>query len=130
MSYQITKPFPILSPYARHYWTLSGSSSGKPHLQRIVPSGLNEVIFYFNDLPYCDDPDFRVSETSMVSGHLNRYYDLEVRGNPGLFSVVFEPQRLFRILGIRAHELFNRNIPLKFVLGKEVEVIESMLYEA
>lgn len=132
MSYQIAKPSALLSPYVKYYWTLTGCSGSieEKHFQRIVPSGLNELNFYFSKLPVSSDNSFDISDRSMVSGLLNRFYDLEIKGDPGIFSVVFEPGGLYHLLGIAVQELYNRTIPLNLIPHNDACLLESRLYES
>ena len=52
MSFQLLKPSSDLAPYIRMYWTMESSlEPGRNHVQRIVPSGFSEIIFYQNDVP-------------------------------------------------------------------------------
>lgn len=56
MNYNISKPSGFLSQYVKQYWSLENCiSAGKEHIQRVVPSGLFELVFYINDKPETTD---------------------------------------------------------------------------
>jgi AraC-like DNA-binding protein len=131
MAYLITKPSPALAPYVRQYWALDHChQADQCHTQRIVPSGLPELIFYFSDLPACPQENRRMSASAVLSGQNESWYDLEVTGRLSLFSILFEPAGLARFIDLPINELLNCSIPLRFVLGQQADELEEMLYAA
>lgn len=50
MIQQLANPSALLSPFVKQYWGMvSCKQEGGCHVQRIVPSGLFELIFYLED---------------------------------------------------------------------------------
>ena len=131
MSYNIVKPSPILSKFVKHYWALENCTpEGKEHLQRIVPCGLTELIFYLGDKPESTDRNKPISDYTLLSGQLNNYYDIKVTGHLSLFSVIFQPHGLSQFFDLPIKELFNQNVPLKYLLGDSISELETKLYKA
>ncbi|NJO92587.1 MAG: hypothetical protein HC831_29200 [Chloroflexia bacterium] len=50
MHYNIAKPSAFLARYVKHYWTMNHClPDDSYHTQRIIPSGLFELIFYMDE---------------------------------------------------------------------------------
>lgn len=131
MEYQIINPSRFLSPYVKHYWMLENClPEGQKHVQRIIPNGLTELIFYLGDKPHSDESMRCFSENSIISGQLNTFYDLEVTGKMSLFSIIFQPHGLSAFFDIPVNELLNQNIPLKFLFKEGLDALEDKLFEA
>lgn len=131
MSFQVIQPSPGLSPYVRMYWAMeSNLKPGEQHIQRIVPNGLAEIIFYQNDVPDSSLKEGFLKSQTQISGQKNCHYDLIVSGKTKLFSILFNPQGISRFFNVPASELFNQTIPLRFILGKQLNEIEDKLFEA
>lgn len=131
MDYKTGKPTALLSDFVKHYWAMDNcKSTNYEHIQRIVPSGLPELIFYFEDKPQSNDDTKTVTENSLITGQLNKYYDLTISGRISLFSIIFKPLGLSAFLDIPASELFDKNIPLKYLFKNNINEIENKLYAA
>lgn len=130
MKYNISKPSSELKQYVKHYWSLRNClSADKNHIHRIIPNGLIELIFYFEDKPLSGDKEISINENTLLTGQLSKYYDLTISGNLNLFSILFKPHGISAFLNIPLIELQNQNIPLKYLL-KGVDDLECKLYEA
>lgn len=105
-------------------------TNGATHVQRIVPSGLPEFTFYADNLPILTHTKTSRCENSLVTGQLNRFYDIQVSGNITLFAISFNPHGLAIFLDIPISEFYNQNIPLKYLLKDEFSELETKLYEA
>ncbi len=131
MIYNISKPSLQLSKFIKHYWTLENFiPDGRQHIQRIVPSGLPELIFYFGDKPVSSNRKKSINECSLISGQLNEFYDIKITGNISLFSIIFKPHGLSFFLDIPLEELYNQNVPFELIFKNEVNKLETRLYEA
>jgi AraC-like DNA-binding protein len=131
MKYCISSPSEQLSRYVKHYWTIENiMPPGEKHVQRIVPNGMSELMFYLGDIPGSSDNRKDTSENSLITGQINEHYDLYVTRNLSLFSIVFQPFGLSMFFDIPAGELFNHNVPLKYILKDVVNKLESELYKA
>lgn len=131
MIYNISKPSLQLSKFIKNYWTLENCiSDGKQHVQRIVPSGLPELIFYFGDKPVSENRKKSINECSLITGQLNEFYDIKISGNISLFSIIFKPHGLSFFLDIPFQELYNQNVPFELVFKNDINEIETRLYES
>ena len=130
MGYSIARPSPLLSRFVKQYWTLENClPGGQQHIQRIVPNGLIELIFYLGDRPETSDPKRSVSANTIITGHLSDYYDLRVTGQLSLFSILFKPQGLSMFFDIPVNELNNQNVPFRFIFKTDTDELESQLFE-
>jgi AraC-like DNA-binding protein len=131
MGFQIAYPSPALAPFIKKYWALDNClPSGEKHIQRIVPSGLPELIFYFGNRPKTIDTKKSIPENTCINGQQKDFFDLEVAGKLSLFSILFNPHGLALIFNIPINELFTQNVPLKFIAKNETSELESNLFEA
>lgn len=131
MAYHISKPSFELSRFIKNYWALENClPDGEEHIQRIVPSGLLELVFYFNDKPEPAARNKSLNENTLITGQLSEYYDLKITGKISLFSIIFQPHGLAAFLDLPLQELYNQNVPLQLIFKNEVKEIESKLFEA
>ncbi len=91
---------------------------GETYTQRVIPSGLTEFLIYISPTPKVSDPDRRISDNVVLSGHQKDYYDMEIASDLSLFSVVFHPQGLMNFFDIPLNELYNQNVPLEYLGGR------------
>jgi AraC-like DNA-binding protein len=131
MQYKITKPSPQLTPFIKQYWSMNlQMKECEKHAHRIVPSGLFELIFYFNDIPETSDKTKNITSNINITGQLNGFHDIIVKGNISLFSVYFQPYGLSLMLNIPLREIFNHSVPLADLLKGKVAGLEDKMYEA
>lgn len=120
-----------LVPYVKSYWGMEHRiPPGGDYLYRVVPSGLSELMFYLGDLPGAVDPGKVITDHSLLSGQQKEYYDLRISGSLKLFSVVFQPHGLMVFFDLPLQELFNQNVPLRYILRDAVNELENNLHEA
>lgn len=100
------------------------------YTQRIVPNGLPELLFYLGDKPVSHDKARSIDSNAVISGHLREFYDIHVSGRLSLFSVLFKPHGLSMFLDIPLNELYNQNVPLKYLFKNHAVELEMRLYEA
>lgn len=131
MTYCISKPSILLSKFVKHYWTIESCiPRNNEHIQRIVPNGLSELMFYFGDKPESTDKKISIDQNTLIKGQLNGYYDIKVTGELSLFSIVFQPYGASMFFNIPLSELLNQNVPLQFVLKEVVNELEGRLFDA
>lgn len=131
MSFQTAYPTPALASFVKKYWALENClPAGEKHMQRIVPSGLPELIFYFGNLPTTINSENSIPENTCISGQQKGFYDLDISGKLSLFSILFHPHGAALFFNIPINELFAQNVPLKFIVHSEASVLESKLSEA
>lgn len=128
---QIEKPSTALTPYVKSYWGLEHQvPRGGDYVHRIVPSGLSELMFYLGDLPEAIDTGKTITDHSLLSGQQKEFYDIRISGRLSLFSIIFQPHGLMVFFDIPLKELFNQNVPLRYILKASVSELESRLMEA
>lgn len=131
MDYNISKPSLLLSKYVKQYWAMENCiPKGKEHIQRIVPNGLSDLIFYLSDKPESIKEKKSISDNTIITGQLSEYYDIKITGKVSLFSVIFQPHGLSMFFDIPLNELLNQNVPLKYILKDGVGDVETKLHEA
>jgi AraC-like DNA-binding protein len=114
--FNLAKPSLLLTPYIKHYWSIENTEKPEDqYVQRIIPSGMIEMIFYINSRPRILDDAKYFSENVILSGHQKDFYDLQCNGNLSVFSIVFRPEGLMKFFNVPLNELYNKNIPLKFI---------------
>ncbi|MDA3891702.1 MAG: helix-turn-helix domain-containing protein [Salinivirgaceae bacterium] len=131
MSFSFANPSHQLSPYVKQYWALESSAHHKSeHIQRMVPNGLMELMIYLGNRPETLDKNKGLTENTLISGQQKRYYDLKVSGNISLFSISFLPYGAMMFFDIPLNELYDKNIPLKYIIGNRIIHLEEKLFEA
>lgn len=131
MDFHLAKPSDLLSPFVKSYWGLENHMpGGETHQQRIIPNGLTELTFYLGDLPQSLDEKKQLSDPSMLTGQQKSHYDIQVQGRVSLFSVTFQPLGLMLFFNLPAQELFDRTLPLHFLLKNETRELEGRLSDA
>jgi len=121
MSIEIAKPSKPLQAYIKQYWCINSVLlKGEKHIQRIIPSGLTELTLYIGSAPRIlgDKKDFE--DNFILSGHQKEFYDLQIENQLSVFSIVFQPQGLMAFFNFPLTEIYNQNIPLKY-LNKRLE---------
>ncbi|MFC2124862.1 DUF6597 domain-containing transcriptional factor [Bacteroidota bacterium] len=131
MSLLISKPSGSLSPYIKQYWMIENCMRpGAIYTHRIVPCGLMELTFHLGDVPKVNNYQLSLPDNALISGQLNEYYEIDVSGHLSMFSVTFQPQGAMMFFDLPLIELFNQNIPLRFLQKELVEEVESGLFKA
>jgi len=131
VSYHISKPSLFLSQYVKQYWAIDDClPQGSEHIQRVVPNGLMELMFYLGDKPKALDENKHLSENSILSGQQKSYYDIVVSGKLSLFSISFQPFGAKLFFNIPSNEFFDQNIPLKYLLKDIASELEFELYKS
>lgn len=131
MSLHIANPSSFLSAFVKQYWAIENTlPKGRKHVQRIIPCGLPDLTFYFEDKPETESDHIGIDAVSQISGQRKKYFDYTITGKLSLFSIVFKPQGLMVFFDFPISELFNQNIPLEYLLKEEVAKLETDLYNS
>ncbi len=131
MDYNISGPSEFLSRYVKHYWSMEHCiPAGSEHIQRIVPSGLFELVFYLGDKPQTADRQKAISDNIVITGQLKGYHDLKITGKLSLFAIYFLPHGLSMLLDLPIKEIFNQCVPLRFIIKDTVNKLEDELSAA
>jgi len=112
MTMQVAFPSELLRPYIRQYWSIEGRiADGQTHLQRIVVTGLPELVCYLQDRPHSSQRI--IAGNTVISGQQDGYYDLELTGRVSLFAITFQPHGLHHLLSIPLDEMYNQSVDLE-----------------
>ncbi|MCK4662618.1 MAG: AraC family transcriptional regulator [Bacteroidales bacterium] len=131
MSFQISAPSNFLSPYVKQYWAIENCiQPGESHIQRIVPTGLVELFFYFGNKPKAVNKNRRLLDNTLISGQQKEHYDIVVTGNLSTFSVTLLPQGAMMFFDLPLIELYDQTIPLQYLQKDAIDKVESDLFES
>lgn len=127
MSFITAGPSPLLAPFVKQYWSMDELiPHGESCIQRIVPGGLSEMIFYFGETPVYSRDKRSQAGRVIISGQQTGYYELEVKGRMDLFSVQFKPEGVRALFNFHPGEIANTSIEADCIPDIEA----SMLCEA
>lgn len=128
MCFDIAKPSLLLQPYIKQYWALEHVSGHfEPCTQRIIPTGLPELIFYFGNRPESDKRN--LEGNALLNGQQNDFYDLIIDNRLSLFAITFQPNGLSHFLKLPLHELQNRVVYLEQIDKSFSRHLEELLVE-
>ena len=100
MKYFTARPTGILSNFIKQYWSIENCNPGiEGHINRIIPNGLFELIFYLGDKPVSLDENRSIVTNSVITGQLAGYYDIKVSGKLSIFSIQFKAARFINVSG-------------------------------
>ena len=131
MPIHFANPSNVLAPYIKRYWAIENTlDRGEVCVQRIIPTGLPELLLYFTPRPKVLNGKKCLSDNAALYGHQNDFYDIELTGNLSVFSIVFQPQGLMQFFKFPLHELCNQNVPLRYINGQSGRDLEEKMCEA
>ena len=124
-------PSNALAPYIKRYWAIENSlDMNETCIQRMIPTGLPELLLYFTPRPKTLTGNKYLSDNVALYGQQNDFYDIELTGNLSVFSIVFQPQGLMQFFRFPLHEICNQNVPLKHLSGQAGRDMEEKMGEA
>jgi len=128
MNFQTAKPSVRLAPFIKGYWAMENCDvPAQGYLQRIVPSGLNELLLYSGARPEVIPEGKSYEANAVLSGHHKSFYDIKIRETFSLFSILFEPAALKIFLNIPQTELYNCHVPFDFLLNRATNRLEDCI---
>ena len=131
MPVYFAQPSDTLAPYIKRYWAIENTlDKDEICIQRIIPTGLTELMLYFTPRPRILNCSRFLSDNVALYGHQNGFYDMELTGNLSVFSIVFQPQGLMQFFKFPLHEICNQNVPLKYLNGQAGRDLEEKMSEA
>jgi AraC-like DNA-binding protein len=131
MPIHFAAPSNVLAPYIKRYWAVENVVDGNEScVQRIIPTGLTELLLYFSPLPEILTADKCISSNAALYGHQNDFYDIKPAGDLSVFSIVFQPQGLMCFFKFPLHEIRNLNVPLQYVNRQVGRDFEEKMAEA
>ena len=131
MPIHFATPSNILAPHIKRYWAIENVLDKEEIcVQRIIPTGLTELLLYFTPRPKVLNSNKYLSDNAALYGHQKDFYDIELTGDLSVFSIVFEPQGLMQFFKFPLHEICNQNVPLKYLSGQDGLDLEEKMSEA
>ena len=131
MPFHISAPSNVLAPYIKRYWAIENClDKGEICVQRIIPTGLTELLLYFTPPPNVLTDNKYLSDNVALYGHQNVFYDMEMKGDLSVFSIVFQPQGLKQFFKFPLHEICNQNVPLQYLIGQAGRDLGEKMSEA
>ena len=131
MSLYFASPSNELAPYIKRYWAIENVlDKDEICVQRIIPTGLTELLLYFTPRPKVLTNNKFLSDNVALYGHQNDFYDMEMNDDLSVFSIVFQPQGLKQFFKFPLHEIFNQNVPLQYLIGQSGRDLEEKMGEA
>jgi len=91
----------VLTPFVKLIWSLESDRSIRDApRERILPDGCVELVFHFCDrfCTYFANGDSRIQPQSFVVGQMNRFIEIEPRGQIGFVAVRFHAHGAYRFL--------------------------------
>jgi len=114
-----------LSPYIKHYLFLE--SSGDRHKTlRLFSDGNTGMVFLLNDGHLSTDQIYPISD-SFVYGQITHFKDVSFEEQTSFVIIVFQPDGLYKLLGLPAHALKDQVVIAVDVFGKAVTRLEDIL---
>jgi AraC-like DNA-binding protein len=130
MPVHFAKPSNVLAPYIKRYWAIENTlDKGETCVQRIIPTGFTELLLYFTPRPQILNGKGFLSDNAALYGHHNDFYDMELSGELSVFSIVFQPQGLMQFFKFPLHEIYNQNVPLRYISGQTGRDLEEQMSE-
>lgn len=127
MNYYKAYPSRKLTPYIKHYWGIETSFDGtEPYRQRIIPTGLPELIFYLNYRPQTSS-DRHFEDNGILNIQQNDYYDLLISQSLDVFSIYFRPEAISLFFDLPLGQFLNNGIALSQLNNKLANEIQERL---
>jgi AraC-like DNA-binding protein len=105
--YREYAPPPDLMPYVICAWTLEISAGDRQHRQRVLPDGCSDIVWIGDTSPIAVGPMTRSALSTTAPGTT-------------LVGLRFRPEASARVLGVAAHELADRCVPLNELWSRGV----------
>lgn len=131
MNIQISKPSSFLSQYIKQYWAIDNClPTGSEHIQRIVPNGMMELMFYLCKKPQSLDNNKNINDNTILCGQQKGFYDIKITQNLSIFSISFLPHGAAMFFDIPLNEFYNQNVSLQDFLKDKAEKLEMELFNS
>ena len=114
-TYRETRPPGPLAAYACCVW--SNAAGREPHRERVLPDGCADVVWH-------------EGEGVVVAGPATREVLVEIPAGRAVMGVRFGPGAAGPALGLAAHELRDRTVPLEALWGAEAAELAERLSDA
>lgn len=116
----------VLSPYIKHYLFLE--SGGDPHKKlRLFSDGNTGMVFLLNE-GHLSINDSQQLPSSFLYGQISHFQDLALLTQTSFVIIVFQPDGLYKLLGIAAHALKDQIIAAQDILGQSsIDLYHALL---
>lgn len=130
MKYYKAYPSSQLTPYIKHYWGIETTfCTDKPYLQRIIPTGLPELIFYLNYKPVTTS-ERKLEDNAILNIQQNDYYDLIISQSLNIFSIYFYPEAINIFFNLPLNSFLNKGVPLGQISYRLAYELQEQLLNA
>jgi len=120
-------PPEILSPYIKHYLFLE-SGEDQHTILRLFSDGNTGMVFLLNQGRLSINHSQHLPQSFMY-GQISHYQDLALATHASFIIIVFQPDGVYKLLGISAHELKDQIITTKDVFGLPAKnLYDSLLH--
>lgn len=131
-SFQIVNPSPALAPYIRYYWLLE-TDSPTESIERIIPSGNVQMLFYRGTPILISSPNElkQINNQSVLCGQFIGFSDLKYVGTIRILAVVFHTYASGAFLRMPVSELCGCKVTADELSDRELLELEDRIhYEA
>jgi AraC-like DNA-binding protein len=90
-------------------------AEGEKYMHRVIPCGLPELTLFLGKRPRLTGNKDDFEDNFILTGHQKNFHDLQIEETLSVFSIGFQPQGLMMFFRLPLSELYNLNIPLKYV---------------
>ncbi|MGE8293159.1 MAG: DUF6597 domain-containing transcriptional factor [Sphingobacterium sp.] len=123
---QVLPPKELL-PYIKHYLFLESAADSQKTL-RLFSDGTTGMVFLLNQGRLSINQNDHLPQ-SFLYGQISHFKDLCPIERVSFIIVVFQPDGLYKLLGIPAHELKDQIIGLQDIFGQSAErLYEQLMY--
>ncbi len=118
-------PPEVLSPYIKHYLFLE--SAGDPHkTMRLFSDGNTGIVFLLEQVHLSINHSQQLP-SSFLYGQIHHFQDLALKEQISFVIVVFQPDGLYKLLGISACELKEQIVATQDVFGQPAKKLYDSL---
>jgi len=125
---QILPPKELL-PYIKHYLFLESAADSQKTL-RLFSDGNTGIVFLLNQGRLSINQSDHLPQ-SFLYGQISHFKDLCLIERISFIIVVFQPDGLYKLLGVPAHELKDQIIGLQDIFGQSAErLYDQLMYRS
>lgn len=111
MDYVIFHPHPLLKPFIRNGWIVTGESS---EVQKVVCDGHSELIFHFGDTYKIQkNGAWQRQALSLVAGQIDEPIAIQPSGRSGIIGLKFTVTGLWHLFQWNMHAITNEVLSLE-----------------
>ncbi|MGY5255011.1 DUF6597 domain-containing transcriptional factor [Sphingobacterium spiritivorum] len=118
-------PAELLAPYIKHYLFLE--NVGDPHKTlRLFSDGNTGIVFLLEQVHLTTDHSQHLP-SSFLYGQISNFQDLALTEQASFIIIVFQPDGLYKLLGISARELKEQIVSTQDVFGQPAQKLYDSL---